>query len=644
MALPRHWPAWRELLFGRALTSEEQERQQIGVATGVPFLGLDALASASYGPEAALTVFVLAGASGLPHVLPIIGAIVAVLLIVQFSYRQTIATHPGGGGSYTVAKENLGRLPGLLAASALFLDYLLNVAVAISAGVGALVSAVPRLQPYTLPLCLALLAGLTLINLRGIRAAGIAFALPTLAFVALLGGTLLFGLSRLALGAPPVSAAVPPPPAHHLAATAGPWLVLRAFASGCTAMTGIEAVSNAVPIFREPRIRTAQRTLSTIVVVLVGLLIGIALLARALDVTATVPGEPGYQSILSQVVGAVVGRGSLYYLTMASVILVLCLSANTSFADFPRLCRVLALDEYLPEGFAHQGRRLVYSAGIVMLAIFAALLLVIFGGVTDHLIPLFAIGALAAFTLSQAGMVAYWKRRPGHRRSLAVNAVGAVTTGVTLVIVAVSKFVAGAWISIAFIGLALATFLWMHRHFANERRQVAAHGPMQFTPQPPPIVVVPLRGLGLVTRKELRFAMSLSPEVYVVQVRALTVPVDDLSASWEPLVAEPARRAGLTPPKLVVLQSEFREVVDPLLRFVRQVSRENPRRRVMVIVPEVVERRWYHYLLHSHTATEIRLMLMFRGGPQVVLVNVPWYLTDAPTEPERAPPRDARPP
>jgi len=380
------------------------------------------------------------------RVVPITGIIIAVLLVVYFSYRQTIRAYPNGGGSYTVAKENLGQGWALLAGAALALDYILNVAVGISAGVGALVSAIPVLLPYTLWLCLAILALLTLVNLRGTRESGITFLLPTYLFVATLGVVIVLGGIKTAMaGGHPLPVA----PAAVLAApteAAGLWILMRAFASGCTAMTGVEAVSNGVPIFKPPTIRHAERTLTIIIGILVILLGGIAYLCSAYGIGATDPGSDGYQSILSQLTGAVLGRGVPYYVTMGSVVAVLALSANTSFADFPRLCRVIALDRFLPDTFAIRGRRLIFSYGVIVLSLLSGVLLVGFGGVTDRLIPLFAIGAFLAFTLSQAGMVQHWRRLggPQARHSLWINALGAVATGVTLVVVVVSKFVEGA--------------------------------------------------------------------------------------------------------------------------------------------------------------------------------------------------------
>jgi amino acid transporter len=624
----------RELLFGRPLRSEEQEAQKIGPVRGIPVLGLDALASASYGPEAALTVLMVLGGAAAGYIGPISAVIIAVLLVVYISYRQTIAAYRNGGGAYTVASENLGRLPALVAASALMLDYVLNVAVAISAGTGAIVSAAPVLLPYTLALCLTILALLTVANLRGVRESGLLFMLPTYAFILCLGGTVVFGVVKTVIaGGHPVPAVAPPmahPATVALTGAAGAWLLLRAFANGCTAMTGVEAVSNGVPLFKEPVVTMAQRTLTAIIAALALLLAGIALLARSYGITATPPGKAGYQSIVSQVVAAVAGTGAFYYVTIASVVAVLSLSANTSFADFPRLCRVLALDEFLPAEFAHPGRRLVYSVGIVSLAVLAALLLVAFEGITDRLIPLFAVGAFLTFTLSQAGMVMHWKRIGGARagRALVLNATGAIATGATLVIVVASKFTEGAWITVLIIPALVLFFRWVREHEDRIDRETDVAGPLQLDQPPPPIVVVPVKRLNRVARKALRLAISMSPDVQVVQVFSEDPAMDDLRRDWDETVEGPLREAGFVPPQLVLLRSPYREFFGPLLQYVRAQVDANPRRYVAVVVPELVDRRWYEFLLRSHRATLLKGLLLLRGGPRVIVINTPWYLRE----------------
>ncbi|WP_437598158.1 APC family permease [Sorangium sp. So ce590] len=620
------------LLFGRRLASDEEEKEQIGPFSGIPVLGLDALASASYGPEAALTVLLPLGTRGLRYIVPLSAMVITLLAIVYFSYRQTIVAYPSGGGSYIVAKENLGTSAGLVAAAALLLDYVLNVAVAVSAGVGALVSAVPALLPHTLGLCLGVLILLTAANLRGLRTAGLVFMAPTYAFLGCLFAVIAIGIGETLLqGGHPAPVVAPPSPPATLG-TASIALLCHAFASGCTAMTGVEAVSNGVPAFRKPSSLLARRTLSYIVASLGILLAGIAILAQAYGITATEPGKSGYQSILSQLVGAVVGRGPFYYATLSAVVAVLLLSANTSFADFPRICQLVAIDRFLPEPFIHRGRRLTFSYGIGVLAGLSALLLVVFQGITDALIPLFAVGAFLAFTMSQAGMVAHWSRVRGERFRLhrAINAVGATATAVTLVVIIVSKFAEGAWISTLLVIATYVTFRGVQAHYEHIDEAVRTHQPLDLTPLPPPIVVVPIRRWDLVAQKGLRFALQLSPEVYAFQVLLDDPRVEDLSGEWRDLVEEPARAKGIPAPRLVVVRSRYRRLFRSLLRFVTAMARAHPDRQVAVVVPEVVESHWYHYLLHNHTASVLKWLLLIRGGKGIVIVNTPFYLYDTP--------------
>src|SRR5467141_2112986 len=482
-----------DLLVGRPLASDEARGEQIGSWVGIPVFGLDALSSAAYGPEAALTLLIPLGLAGIGYIVPISFSIIVLLSIVYFSYRQTIQAYPGGGGSYTVARQNLGASAGLLAAAALMIDYILVVAVGISAGVGALVSAVPGLQPETLPLCLAILLVITWINLRGLREAGLIFMAPTYLFVGSLLVAIGIGVVKaLAAGGHPLALVAPPKPAS---ASVGPnpWLLLQAFASGCTAMTGVEAVANGVKAFREPVISTARRTLTIIIAILIVLLAGIAYLVRAYGIGATDPGRPGYQSVLPMLLAAVAGKGLFYYVSIGSILLVLALSANTAFADFPRLCRAIAQNNYLPHSFATRGRRLVYSQGIYVLAGLAGLLLILFDGGTDRLIPLFAVGAFLAFTLSQAGMVGHWKRvgGPGAKRSMIVNGLGAVATGITVVVVLVAKFVEGAWVTMLLIPGLLVVMGSVRRHYHAVSLETRSACALELNDLTPPLVILP---------------------------------------------------------------------------------------------------------------------------------------------------------
>jgi amino acid transporter len=622
--------AFADYLFGRRLTTGEEEEHRIGPLAGVPVLGLDALSSAAYGPEAALTLLLPLGALGLARVVPITAIIIALLLIVYFSYRQTISAYPNGGGSYTVAKENLDSRSALVAGAALAVDYILNVAVGISAGIGALASAFPSLLPHMLALCLAVLVFLTLINLRGTRDTGLTFLVPTYLFVGTLTAVIILGGARaIASGGHPVPV-VTPPAVPAPVETAGAWLLVRAFASGCTAMTGVEAVSNGVPIFRKPTVPNAQRALTLIIAILVVLLAGIAVLCRIYGIGATAPGAAGYESVLSELTGAVVGRGGFYYLTMSSVVAVLCLSANTSFADFPRLCRVLALDRYLPDTFAIRGRRLVFSYGVVVLAILSGLLLLVFGGVTDRLIPLFAIGAFLAFTLSQAGMVAHWRKSSAaeRRHSLWINLLGAIATGITTVVVAVSKFTEGAWLAIVALSALVFMFSRIHRHYGVVAKQVADDEPLDLSKTQPPIVVVPVQTWNKLASRGLRFAIELSPDVHGLHILTQDSTISELTTTWEELVAGPARAAGRPVPNLVLRKSTYRQFFAPLIDYVEQLRDDNPDRDIVVIVPDLVVRHWYQAFLHNNRGAWLRTLLRLRGGPRVVVVNTPFHLAD----------------
>ncbi len=511
-----------DFLIGKPLATSEERAEHIGPIAGIPVFGLDALSSAAYGPEAALTLLIPLGLAGIAHIVPISLAIIGLLAIVYFSYCQTIDAYPRGGGSYTVASENLGANAGLLAAAALMIDYILNSAVGISAGVGALVSAFPRLQPHTLSLCLAILLILTLINMRGVKDTGFAFLVPTYLFV----GTMLFvivvGVVRTISAHGHPLAVISPPRLPVSGTMLSLWLLAKVFASGCTAMTGVEAVSNGVMAFREPTQRNAKRTLTTIILLLMAFLAGIALLCRAYSIGATDPGTAGYQSILSQLTAAVMGRGAFYYVTIASILSVLALSANTSYADFPRLTRAIAQRDYLPHVFMIRGRRLLYSHGIYALVAFTALLLIVFDGVTDRLIPLFAIGAFLAFTLSQAGMVMHWKRvgGPGALRRMVINGFGAIATAITLFVVLIAKFTAGAWITALIVPALMMVMTAVKRHYDGVARELAIDGPMRIGTLAEPLIIIPLDRWSRVSEKALRFAMKLSDEVQAVHVDA----------------------------------------------------------------------------------------------------------------------------
>jgi amino acid transporter len=617
-----------DILLGKALAASDERAEQIGASAGVPIFGLDALSSAAYGPEAALTLLISLGVAGVAYIVPISLSIIVLLAIVYFSYRQTVAAYPGGGGSYTVASQNLGRYPGLLAAAALMIDYVLVVAVGISAGVGALVSALPQLQPHTLALDLGILVVVTIVNLRGVRETGTLFMVPTYAFLGSLLCAIVIGVSKTVLaGGHPVPVVAPPNVALPVTASVSLWLLLQVFANGCTAMTGVEAVSNGVRAFRAPTVRNAQRTLTVIIGFLIVLLAGIAYLVRAYGIMATEPGKSGYQSVLSMLVAAVVGRGWFYYFTIGSVLLILSLSANTAFADFPRLCKAVAQDGFLPQSFSYRGRRLVYSQGIFVLAALSAILLILFRGVTDNLIPLFAIGAFLAFTLSQAGMVGHWHRTGGRGafHSIVVNGLGAIATAITLVVVLVAKFTAGAWVSALLVAGMMATMLWVRRHYDKVAKETQLSRPLKIESLGPPIVIVPIHEWTTTSERAMQFALTLSPEIYALHV-STEDETNALRHDWSRFIAKPVAQAGGTPPTLVTLPSPYRLIIKPIFDYVLKMEDQNPGRQIAVIVPELVERHWYHYPLHNQRAELLKTFLLLKGSRNIVLINVPWYI------------------
>jgi amino acid transporter len=618
-----------DIVAGKALATTEERAEHIGPISGITVFGLDALSSAAYGPEAALTLLIPLGLAGVAHIVPISFAIIGLLAIVFFSYLQTIDAYPNGGGSYTVASENIGDTAGLFAAAALMIDYILNAAVGISAGVGALVSAFPALQPHTLALCLVILAVLTLINMRGVKDTGTAFLIPTYLFLITLLIVIAVGASRVTLSHGHPTPIIAPP--HLPAATSmlSLWLLLKVFASGCTAMTGVEAVSNGVNAFREPTQRNAKRTLTIIIILLMIFLGGIALLARAYNIGATDPTGTGYESVLSQLIHAVMGNGWFYYTSIGSILAVLALSANTSFADFPRLTRAIALRDYLPHVFKIRGRRLLYSHGIYALVGFTALLLILFRGVTDKLIPLFAIGAFLAFTLSQAGMVVHWHRlgkqgMPHTRHRMIINGIGAFATGVTLLVVLIAKFTEGAWITAVLIPALIFLMAAIKRHYNRVAAEINIDRPMHLENLMHPLVIVPMDRWTRITEKGLRFAMKLSEQVQAVHVDAEDCRAD-VEAMWQRNVAAPIRAANKPVPDLVFLPSPFRFVLSPLVNHILQVEHDHPERQIAVLVPELVVKHWWQTPLHNQRAQLLKLLLLVRGNQRITVINIPWY-------------------
>jgi amino acid transporter len=614
-----------DLLFGRPLATSDERAEQIGPAAGIPIFGLDALSSAAYGPEAALTLLIPLGLTGVHYIVPVTMAILILLVIVYFSYRQTIEAYPHGGGSYTVATENLGKGPGLLAAAALMIDYILTAAVGISAGVGALISAVPSLHRHTLLICLCILAILTLINMRGVRDTGVAFLIPTYLFLGTLLTVIILGGFHVLLHKGHPVPIVTPPALPPMTTALTWWLLLKVFSSGCTAMTGVEAVSNGVMAFRDPRTKNAKTTLTIIIALLIMLLAGIALLCRAYGIGATDPGSPGYESVLSQLTAAVAGKGIFYYVTIGSILLVLSLSANTAFADFPRLTRAIAQRDYLPHVFILRGRRLLYSHGIYALVTFTAALLILFGGVTDRLIPLYAIGAFMAFTLSQAGMVVHWYKQGNAKGRMLVNGIGATATGLTTLVVLGTKFVDGAWVTAILIPALIMLMTLVRKHYDDTAKETAVPGPLHIDKLQPPRVIIPMDKWNRVSERGLRFALAMSPEVEVVHVECGD-DADTVCANWNKLVLPPIQAAGLPEPRLTTIKSPYRFFIQPFVDHVLAEQLKCNGRQIAVLVPELVVKHWYENLLHNQRANLLKLALLVKGNENIVVINIPWYL------------------
>jgi amino acid transporter len=621
-----------DVVFGKPLATSAEHDEHIGVAAGIPIFGLDGLTSAAYGPEQAMYLLIPLGLVGVQkHLIPIFAAILALLTIIYFSYRQTIEAYPNGGGSFTVASENLGQGAGLLAAAALMIDYILTAAVGISAGVTALVSAIPTLHRHQLSICLLILAVIVTINLRGVKESGFAFMLPTFLFVGTVLTTIIVGvLHALAAGGHPIPVSAPPPPPSPTMQYLTVWLLLKAFASGCAAMTGVEAVSNGVTAFKVPRSKKANQALTVIIAILIVLLAGLAYIAKAYGITAMDPDTAGsaYQSVLSIQVAAVFGRNWFYFLTMGSVLAALSFSANTAFADFPRMARSIAQRDYLPHVFLLRGRRLLFSHGIYALTGFTALLLIIFNGVTDKLIPLYAIGAFLAFTLSQAGMVRHWlhNQQESHWRiKLFLNGLGAVATGITLIVVLVAKFTSGAWITTLLVPIIILIMLGVKRHYKRVNLETADPTPLRLTTLEAPIVVIPMARWDKIGEKALRFGMLMSPMVKVVHVHG--DEGDTIGNLWAAMVVDPIEASQVHEvPELVTLKSNYRTILSPLMDYILRLEDENPGRKVAVLLPELVVRHWWENLLHNQRVQVLKVMLLLRGNQRIVVVNIPWYL------------------
>lgn len=605
----------RDLLIGIPLPTQKMGERRLNKIRALAAFSPDALSSIAYANQEIYLGLVLAGSAGLSLAAPIGLSITLLLIMVALSYEQTIHAYPSGGGSWIVATQNLGRGPGLAAAAALMIDYLLTAAVSLTAGVEAISSAFPVLWQYRIWIAFFFLLVITLINLRGTRETGTLLSVPVYLFVFSFLIMLAWGVWKAFQGG-----WIPTPPPQIVSVRLlTPWLVLHTFATGCTALTGIEAISNGVPVFQPPESRNAGRTLMIMALLMGMLFFGSLVLTQFFGVTAG-PDE----TILSALAHRLVGDGPIYYFIQVATMLILAVAANTSFAGFPRLAALLAKDRFLPRQFTNLGDRLVFSNGIVALAVGTAILILIFGGNTHALVPLFAVGAFLAFTLSQAGMVVHWwrLREHGWYWKMAINGLGGLATGTALIIIAVSKFLSGAWVSILLIPLIMTLFARIRSHYEEVGRELTLRGlPPSLRPLPPLRVVVPVAGVNRSTVQAVQFSQSISQDVTAVYIDLDPAQMEMTRADWNRWFPDVP---------LVILPSPFRSVVSPLIEFLDRFDEErNDGEHAAVVLPEFVPAHWWQGFLHNQTAFLIRTTLLYRrriqGFPQAI-IDVPFHL------------------
>ena len=601
----------RRFLVGRPLATEQQAHERLTKVKALAVFSSDALSSVAYATEAILGVLILAGAAAFGYIIPIAIAIAVLLAIVAVSYRQTIAAYPNGASAYLVAKANLGTLPSLTAGASLLIDYTLTVAVSVSAGVAAITSAVPILRNFRVEIGVGFVLLIMLGNLRGIRESGSIFAVPTYCFIIGIFALVAIGLLRAATGGD-VALNAPREPVPAVEALSL-WLILRAFTAGCTALTGVEAISDGVPAFKKPEARNAATTLTWMCIILGAMFIGLSFLAHRYGI---VPNER--ETVVSQIARTVVGQNFFYYFIQAMTALILVLAANTSFADFPRLSTWLARDRFMPKQFLFRGDRLAFNTGITVLGLLAILLLIIFGGETSRLLPLYAIGVFTAFTLSQGGMVRHWwrERGKGWTNRFALNLVGATATGFVLTLVIATKFAEGAWIVLALMPLFILLFRGINRHYTKAAAELAMTDadPLVVAPTQEQVVIVPVADVNKSTLHALAYARSLSAKVVGVHVTDDAEEAAHLQAKWE-------RYAGDV--NLVILESPYRSLLTPLLSYIDIVQKKRPGAMITVLVPEYIPAHWWEQALHSQTALRLKAALLLR--PNTVVTSVPYH-------------------
>jgi amino acid transporter len=622
--------SWRTWLIGRPLATADAPHQTIGKLIGLAVFSSDALSSVAYGPQEMMTVLIAAGVGALPLALPISIAIVILLAILTFSYEQTIHAYPGGGGAYIVARDNFGEAPAQVAGAALLTDYILTVAVSVSSGVAQITSALPALDLYRVEIAVAMILLIMVINLRGVKESGFTFAIPTYFFLGMMYLTVLIGLVRYSTG---TLGLVINPPATNVDITQPLtiFLILRAFANGTTSLTGVEAISNGITAFKEPRTTNAGRTLMWMSGILATLLLGVTFLAIHIH---AIPSET--ETVISQIARTIYnGRGTFYIATMIGTTVILIMAANTAFADFPRLGAIAAGDGFLPHQLAYRGSRLVYSTGITALALIACGLVIFFKASVTNLIPLYAIGVFLSFTLSQAGMARRWKKSghlapgveiqepgsvlrhdPGWNYKMIVNGIGAVCTFIVMIIFAVFKFSEGAWIILLLIPLLVAFFFAIHHHYRGLARQLSLENTYSTGTFTRNRVIMPISSVHKGTLLALRYARSLSDDVTAVHISIDPNEASKVEAKWE-IWGEDVR--------LVILDSPYRLFLEPLLDYIAMIdAKRKPGEMITIVVPQFVPKHWWTRFLHTRTADALRKVLLSHGN--IVISEVPYQV------------------
>lgn len=601
----------KRALIGEPLPTSWQLHEKLPKILALPVFSSDPLSSVAYATQEILLALLLAGTGVLTLVMPIGLAIAILLAMVAMSYRQTIHAYPGGGGAYIVAKDNLGTLPGLVAAASLLIDYILTVSVSVAAGVDAIISAYQTWAPYRVDMCLFFILFITLMNVRGVKESGTVFAFPTYFFVFCIYALIGTGLLKFLLHIP-VSIQNPELPKHGFQ-TMGLFLLLRAFSAGCTALTGVEAISNGIPAFRPPESKNAAATLTIMAAISISMFLGITFLARAYGV---IPDHSEKETVISMLSRGIFHEGFFYYCIQGATAAILILAANTSYQDFPRLSAILANDRFMPRQLANFGDRLVFINGIAVLAIFSSLLIIIFHGSTHLLLPLYAIGVFVSFTLSQAGMVRRWLtlKTKGWRRSAVINFIGAVMTGIVAIVISITKFSHGAYITIILIPVLIAMFLAIHRHYIALGLQLKLNGAKPRAEFHHTVLVL-VPGVHRGVLPAIEYAKSIGKDCRAIYIEMDQKATEQIRKNWE------AYSLGMP---LIIMESPYRSLIEPLFKYLDEVQAERENHVVTVVLPEFVPARWWHRLLHNHSGILLKLALLFKKD--IVVTNIRYQL------------------